>query len=438
MGYSNKRKYESYVRTGVAAAQAGYNIYKRAKTAYTGVKRIVNVGREYKSRPAATSTRQTVKKITMPGKNKGNSGPARSGGFLTTGKRKRSDRLRVSKRGVDYTMEVGGATSAADAMYIGHITAPVSVLIECGCRAMFKDLLLKAQFDVSDVTLPVGLTALDTITVLYQLHEGLPLQNASFATAASDSINTLAAWFFSGARPWGLENNSYPDQHVFHSIQLKIGDPAGANSAVAIPVLMMLKHCKVEFVAKSALKIQNRTVSAVGDAEADDVDNVPLSGTGYEGTGTGAIFIKKPASSGSVPTFVGSNNFGLILLKPGVAYGAPDEPPLPQNFDKVTHESKIKIEPGEIKTSVLKWHKKMSFNDFWAVTHPHGAGNTFLTRRKIGNFRFFGIEKMIHFAAADTAIQTVYEHNYDLSSVVSYSRATQSVKFFQAFRDNNL
>jgi len=200
----------------------------------------------------------------------------------------------------------------------------------------------------------------------------------------------------------------------------------------------MLKHCKVEFVAKSALKIQNRTVNTVGDTEADEVDNVPLAGIGYEGTGTGTIYIRKATTSGAQPTFVGSNNLGMILLKPGATHNAPTEPPNPENFDKVSRESKIKIEPGEIKTSVLKWHKKMSFNDFWAVTHPHGAGSTFITRRKIGSFRFFGIEKMIHFATADTSIQTVYEHQYDLGTVVSYSRSTQSVKYFEATRNNDL
>jgi len=394
---------------------------------------------QFNKRRNVTPPRTPKKKPTLDFKirrrGSRNAGPARSGGFISTRKVKKTKLRKLSKRGVDYTMEVGGATSATDAMYIGHITAPVEVLIQNGVRAMFKDMFLKAQYDVSDVTAVIGFTATDSLVVNFTEREGVPMSLITLNLTPLDSINSITTWFTASARPWGTETTSVSDQILFHSIQFRVGDVA---NTIASPVLVMLKHCKVHFAAKSALKMQNRTVNTVGDDDVDEVDNVPLSGMCYEGHGTGAVYIRKSTTGGTQPTFVGSNNQGMILLKPGASYNAPEEPPNPSNFDKIKKEAKVKLEPGEIKTSVLKWEKSMSFNNFWQATHPHGVGLTTVVRKPLGEFRFFGMEKMIHFAAADTAIQTVYEHQYDLGSTVSYSRAIQSVKYFQAFRDVNL
>lgn len=358
-------------------------------------------------------------------------------GFLTTRKVKKTALRKFSKRGVDYSLEVGGSTTATDCMYIGHSSAPIERVIENGLRAVFKDMMLKAQFDVSDITAPIGLTVLDTIQVLYQDREGGALQTVAKAAVVADTILSLTAWFIDSTRPWSNENNSTSDQYVFHSIALLLGDTA---STIASPVLLMMKHCRLKYDSKSALKMQNRTVSNTANNEADDVDNVPLSGRSYEGKGTGTLYIRKPTAAGAQPTFVASAQTGMILLKPGASYNAPLEPPLPGNFEKVTREGKVQLNPGEIKTSKLSWSGGMSFNDMWQITHPHGAGTTTIVRRKIGTFRFFAIEKMIHFTSgvAELGIQTVYEHQYDMGCVASYSRSVQSVKYFQAIRDVNL
>lgn len=46
-----------------------------------------------------------------------------------------------------------------------------------------------------------------------------------------------------------------------------------------------LRRCKFDIYVKSSLKIQNRTVNTDANNEADDVDNVPLYGKQFEGSG---------------------------------------------------------------------------------------------------------------------------------------------------------
>jgi len=376
----------------------------------------------------ATSTKAKAVKVQSKS---GSSGPGRSAGFLTTRKVKKTKKSLMNRRGVDLTMETGGSTTSKACTYIGHATAPIIQLRNTAVTALMKELFLRAGADVTSLTDPLEVQNTDKVIVRFGFHTGSGLNSDTYSMSAGDSIISVVAWFTSPLRGWNLDNSD-ADQREFYSVQFLPSDNLDYKLR---PTLMMMKQCKVHFIARSALKMQNRTVQTEGDNEFTNVDNVPLYGKTYEGNGTGTIYLKTPPTGGPRPVFYANKENSVILSDNGD--GCPLEPPETSQFDVVRREGKIKLDPGEIKTSILSWKKSMKFNDFWNMVYPLSGQNTAV--KPIGTYRLFAIEKMIHFTADvnDTAIKTVYEINYDLSCKFTFTTSVQSRKLLVEFRDVN-
>jgi hypothetical protein len=431
-----------FVLTAKAAHEIGKQLFNLASHTHDNRKR-------YQSRPRANSAPMPNSAVKVPIKSFMNTGKtayaaglkASAGGTVSRVPRvRKSKSRRIGKNGINFTMEVGGQTSSQQAAYIGHVTAPIQQIINYGAMSVIKQLFHKAQFDVSGPQTALGSNVNDSFVVFYQSQEEAFLQSATYNLDPGDTLATITTWFTAGVRPWGVETTSISDQYTIYSFKYIPVDTATSSFT---PAYILLRDVKIQFAAKSALKIQNRTVTVVADIEADDVDNVPLSGKIYQGPGTGMTLIRKPSTTLQNATFMADNRYGTILqeydaqVTPTVS-GVPVEPPEDYQVTKVTHSSGVTFNPGLVKTSILRWSKTMSFNTFWQNTHPHGFGVTFKIRKSMGNFRIFGMEKMIHFSSTDSAIQTVYEHNYELSTNAVIRPRPISLKAFEAFRDQNL
>jgi len=359
---------------------------------------------------------------------------------VTTRKLNRKTKKRkISKRGVLFKQKIGGATSSANTLYLGHNTAPVDVLIEQSWVALAKELMLHAQADISEIDGIIPVKVGDTITVVFQAHEGSVSDEDTLVMSGSETIRVIATWLNAAGRPWNNEATSTSDQVVFHSIQYSCGITDGARNFLT-PAFLHLKWAKIQLSGSSTMKMQNRTVNVADDAEAnaEDVDNVPLFCQVYEGHGSGMIYIKKPAFAGAAPIFTANGNTGVIGLEDGSSNNAPEFLPDPTQFDKVTKTSNFDYHPGEIRVSKLSWSRNMLFSTFFQMTHPHGAGVTYSVRKPIGEFRVFGFEKKIHFAASDTPLQSVYECEYDLATKFTFGRSYQSTTVFRELYDQNI
>jgi len=353
---------------------------------------------------------------------------------LTTRKVKKSKKTRMNKRGVDFTMETGGATDSKQCVYIGHASCPVIQMEIIGITALFKELFLQAGAEVTDIEKGLEVQAGDKVIVRFGYHTEAGTSLDTYTASTGDSILNVVAWFRSPSRGWNIVNEDM-DQREFYSIQyLPVPETAFLR-----PTVLMMKKARIGFIVKSVLKIQNRSVPNVTDNEITDVDNIPLIGRTYEGKGTGAIYIAPPPQSGSRPTFYANKENSVILAEwLTTGDGAPNEPPETEQFDKITKEGKMSLDPGQIKMSTLTWEKKMPFNDYWNMMKPPGTRNTL--NKPFGKFRMFAIEKMIQFTADadDSAIRTVYEINMDMSSGMSFSRTYGSTKLTAAYRDQDI
>jgi len=188
--------------------------------------------------------------------------------------------------------------------------------------------------------------------------------------------------------------------------------------------------------SKASLKLQNRTRG--GSIESDAVDNIPLYGKCYEGSGNYFSYYRDTfgatapfSPNGENTTFVVNNAYCTFDNGLAVADNSNvqtlREPPPGTMFDRVKKTGKAHLDPGMIKTSVLTASKKFSFNALQRYLGVNRAQEN-QQNMNIGKYRFFLLEKMVH-AEADTAenqIQVAWEHDIKLAAIVTCPSATVS------------
>jgi hypothetical protein len=105
------------------------------------------------------------------------------------------------------------------------------------------------------------------------------------------------------------------------------------------------------------------------------------------------------------------------IIEQGAIQNEMKEPPYASDFIGVKRSGKVKIEPGTIKTSVLKYKKTIKFSDLQRELATSQdiiyLGNIPDADRKVmrlGKYRFFGLEKIID-ATSGIPITLGLEHN---------------------------
>lgn len=348
--------------------------------------------------PTMTTVSRKKKKksklVTMPAK--------------TAGKMRRLKKRKVYKRksakraikGITLVKEAGGKTDNANCVYVGHSTCPQYTTKLMVGRAIGKSLFMNAGQQVQAVTDTMNVTAGDQITITYRVSPVASLVTAVFTyIAGALTVEAFAIWFADPNRPWNAAGNT-PSEYYFLRATLTTGN----NN-----FWLRLDNAIVTVYAKSSFKLQNRSTNEV-DKDSDVVDNIPVYGKRYVGTGTGSIH----RNYGTAIGVNGDNTFGVISAIPTV--NALEEPPQPHEFTRIRSFGKVKLEPGEIKTSVLVFKRRMTLDSLWQKLGYAGApattvvGRTSQHRSLFGKFGFMAIEKIMD-PGTDTGLSIAWEHN---------------------------
>lgn len=171
-------------------------------------------------------------------------------------------------------------------------------------------------------------------------------------------------------------------------------------------------------MAKSDLKVQNRTLALGFDDDNNNSENVanqPLYGKSYLGKGNGVMLKLEPDSNFQGFGFNDARSLcvgyrGMLAYAPAL----PDsleflrEPPLPTAFTTKVRFSSQRVEPGYIKTSSLKANMSRRQQDFWhTLDHEliiagrdNAKGKTL--HNEYGKFHILALEKMICASDADS------------------------------------
>lgn len=347
-----------------------------------------------------------------------------SGGFFRPGTRAgvRHYRSRntASRKGVLATFETGGVISDSQCVYIGHNTFPPNRLQYMMLHSIVKSLFNGMGIYPTNINLPLTQTeAGDIFRITYRADSdpgtvesafNIPFSGANTPDELVTSVLSLVSF-----------------QNATNQIAFLRAEyfPISSNVNLSYRKLI-LTNAKLVVKAKSALKIQNRSINEADEENRNEVDNVPLNGKSYEGTGNGAQYVDQNGTS--IP-YIAHKTYGvLVKASPGASE---DEPPIPQHFTNVNKSAKVQIEPGQLKTSVLYSSMTIPFYRLgFALFGDVSTGVVIYKKTNLGKFRFFAMERMIHAQSEVPDLTCAFEHNLEISSYLIGGYPTPTARIF--------
>nr|UOF82594.1 putative capsid protein [Cressdnaviricota sp.] len=314
--------------------------------------------------------------------------------------------VRRTFKGVSVQKEYVGSVSGEKSVYITHSTAGYDEIMLMFVMACIKELMIQNGFTIQSWVDSRNqfLVNGDILQFVYKQNPRSPTASTYQITVGSthttwiDIANALVA-----AINTAFTLSDFPSAYLF-SFQgiFQNGDK---------PTQISLLDVKLSFFIKSALKMQNRTVAAAGEDEVD-VNNVPLYGKIYHGSGNGPLH-----RDGSVATMICGRGWNEPAAINGTSYNSFTEPFDPSDLTFVKSWNKIGINPGGIKTTLLTSKFTIGIQKFWQdmynyhkLLYSTSAPTDYTgTRFSLGLFNTVGLEKVIGKSGDEGGINVTFE-----------------------------
>lgn len=339
---------------------------------------------------------------------------SKSRGFIKGGTKRLSPEDYFAKRGVIVHREFGKVVSttaveAAQSVVIGHSTYGKTQLLHDLASALVKMMALKLGRDIKSFGDSQFNSSAGTPEHAWVIEYGQS-PNAGFATfqlTCTPGLNASWESVRDGILTHLISQTGSQTGYWISKFWLQMRDSNGASPAYYPVVDLDMSKAVIEIYSKSSMKVQNRTVNTSGNQQADDVDNVPMFGKSYYGTGN--YIMVQNAGYATVSSQTQPPN---IDFKSGAGLNSQLREPLPKSMvGRAKVVGKVHLDPGEIKTSVLVHRKKYSFNSLLrslAIIGTEGTNTNFFN---IGKFRFIHLEKMLQAVATTdvNAFNVAYE-----------------------------
>lgn len=318
----------------------------------------------------------------------------------------------IMDKGFLLTKEIGISGSADDAVYLGHSTYAENQYRLTIMAALLKLLLRACKQRMRNVDELVPFAPGTKIGISFKVDMDSNLATQTFVAAGVGGTPSTSTYYDIINNWVGVLNYNNPR---FTLVDLFVDPADAAKDSLQVPVTVDISKASIQVWAKSAMKIQNATTSTAG-AEADEVDNVPVTGKNYYGHGTGMIanFVDKPAAD--VNQFYTRTDAGFFKYAPlDDSLGMTEMPPLGY-FRGGKAIGKHTINPGKIRYSTLIDSYTVSLN--WLIkkivftTVPNQVCD-------LGKFRIFGFEHVIKATDDAPNIKMLAEVNYQVGMVVT-------------------
>jgi len=329
-------------------------------------------------------------------------------------------RLGVSKS-YEYAKVQESATSKCN--YVGHSVASIGQIREVLFMAIVKKFSMHSNhpFGTWDDEVPRAFSADGCAWQLtYRLDQSQPTGEAYVSYSMTGDYSTtwrdVASYFF-------LNTPSTSTDLTFIRMTWF---PAGSNADSLETIKMQLTNATITLDCKSAMKLQNRTISETGQSQANDVDNQPLVGKSYEGKGFGTYvrpgLFKQVTTGGEEFSVMSSSIYGVIdRFDEGI--NALAEPPLPYMV-KASKSGKVRLEPGNVKFSTLTYHISKKLDALYSMLCA--TNQLYSAQQRFGVYRFFALEKLVDciLPSAENAIRIGYEVQNEVSATVRTKKVT--------------
>lgn len=398
--------------TAAAIGRAVYNNLSNARS----------FGTQTSSRKGRTQATQTSPPKKFGSKSSSFSTNTRSGGFFKKssrkGYRRYKKRYTATRKGLLATFETGGIITDTDCVYIGHSTMPPNRI-----QYMMLHAIVKAVFNNMGIY-PQSVDLALTNTIIDDVFRLVIRANDEAGTVETNIDFT----FLSVVSPETIVNalmNKVAFQDATNQVVFVRAEyfPHAANTDLPYKKII-LTNAKLVINAKSSLKIQNRSIGEAGDEESTEVDNCPLTGKCYSGYGNGTQYVNH---NSALTPFIAHKTYGVLAKFS--ENESTDEPPIPQHFSNVRGSSKVKLDPGEIKTTTLVSKGVYPFYRLgYSLFGDVSSGVVQYKKTNLGKFEFFGLERMITVTGMPV-LNCAYEQNLEISAYLigGYPPATARI-----------
>jgi len=352
---------------------------------FTPARKVLRFGMSPRASPGFMIRRGGVYKKKRPSMYGATS--SKSKGFVKKAKSGNSVWDHYAKKGIITVSEFGKVVDGGvngQSVLLQHSTHGIKQIVRIIAYSMCKRVLNEIGRNVEDVSEEWVRNA-ERSQFLRITYKNNPTLSAAefdiniFAGTSIDSVAGSVQTFLLGA---------IGTQSRFQLERVQLFESSLATSPTLFReriVDLSLQKATVNICIKSSLKIQNRTINAAGNDEADDVDNVPLHGKLYDGKGNHMIF--NQVYYNAVSSIDYNFNDDKFLVTSSLS-----EPPIKSVLGRVNKSGKLHLDPGEIKTSVLESKSTTNLNKMISYLGQGGATSNILN---IGKFRAFIVEKML-------------------------------------------
>lgn len=351
------------------------------------------------------------------------------------------------------TEEVNGQITDPNCVYLSHSACDADRHLTLVLKCIFRKLLklgINWSAPSADDEFPIEQSsgqanAIRIELVLQNMRTGSisKIENTSVAGGNFNTIAKMAAasnWAVALRKWMGGHFLETDDPNMLMPIYFRLYEldfaPLGQNFRLCAEI--DLRCATVHVKVKSDMKIQNRSVSATGSADAEDVNNNPLMGYKYD------FKVGTPITrnDGAYLLSTVSGNSGVNLIRGAQLPQSYREPPLPKVFLKCNKAAKIKIQPGDIKYGSITFYKKMKVLDYLQKLgfyySPYNADPAvWRNLRPVGPCQMFALEDVIN-VNANELIRVAYEVNRETSMFITMKNIVPSIgTFIQSTYNNN-
>ncbi len=330
------------------------------------------------------------------------------------------------KAGTVRMVEFGSTVTSEDAVYIGHALAAQEIM------TTFAEQIVKRVFSRLGTQIThmsqkiqsesaVATTSVGIWHISYRNQLNGPLLFSQFLIPAEENYGDVAN---------ELRDRLYNLSNVVTTLNLYEMwlEPTAGNNAqhVGYAARIHLQNMSISWDCSSKMEIQNRTLAnsgGSGENNRNDVANNPVGGKLYSGTGNGTSLsyyntlvalteldlLTADTDSGVLDFDVNGTN---VTTGMKLAY---KRPPPHSMFTNVRKSAAVSIQPGQIKTSFLRWTRTLTVNNFLKLMFEYmtnrGGGGAGHVRVSIGSFNLYGFEKRCDTGGTETGVNIGYEVN---------------------------
>lgn len=288
------------------------------------------------------------------------------------------EKARYAANGVMQVEELTGLVTDPDCAYIQAQAVSSKMLIKNIIGALIRKLFRKAGINVSGwdddnfwakadvpgtvgvdyVGYKIGLSSYNGINNIVGVYKEVNLDNFTTLRTITDEFYPSFLAYVEQAQ------NAAANKDVLEAFTLWRNISVTDPQQNIILAKLELGSARVTFESGIEMKVQNRTLSATGGGEADDVSASVVQGRLYyfQGPPRPKVMRNQTNSLGTT----GSWKFGKFLdgdngvqsFGPNTMDTSYKEPPLPNQFWNVKRSSKVRLGPGAIKKCYLKEKRK--------------------------------------------------------------------------------